>query len=108
MEGEKQQKSLRVWQELDIIDVKRHLLLVDDMYGACANCKQIGLNYLKDKNCPSCKTTFKYLATSLKNPASITKILNRIKSDSLAFTLIDREDYDRALARDSAEGLFKT
>jgi hypothetical protein len=108
VEGENQHKSIRVWQELDINDIKKHLLLVDDMYGACASCKQIGLNYLKDKSCPACKTSFKYLATSLKNPASVTKILNRIKSDSLPFTLIDRDDYDRALAKDSIEGLFKS
>lgn len=107
MEGEKQHISIRVWKELDIGEVKKHLLLVDDMYGACANCKQIGLNYLKEKSCPGCKTTFKYLASSLKNPASIIKIINRIKSDSLPFTLIDRDDYDRALAKDSIDGLFK-
>jgi len=104
----KEHKSIRVWQELDIGEIKKHLLLVDDMYGACANCKQIGLNYLKDKFCPGCKTEFKYLASSLKTPASVTKILNRINTDSLPFTLIDRDDYDRALAKDSVNDLFKS
>ena len=108
MEQEKEHNSIRVWKELDINEIKNHLLLIDDMYGVCAKCKQIGLNYLKDKSCPSCKTAFKYLASSLKNPAAVSKILNRIKTDSLSFTLIDRDDYDRAVAKDSIGGLFKS
>lgn len=107
MNAEKPAQSVRVWQSLDMETVKKHLLLVDDMYGACASCKQIGLNYLKDSSCPSCKTEFKYLATSMKNPADITKILNRIKKEGFKFTVIDREDYERASAKDSIGGLFK-
>ena len=42
---------VRVWTAFDPVEVKKHLLLIDDLYGSCANCKQLGLNYLKDKEC---------------------------------------------------------
>jgi len=107
MEAEKKLRSIRVWQEIDVSTIKKHLMLIDDMYGSCANCKKIGLNYLNDSTCPQCNTTFKYLATGLKNPGVISKILARIKSDSLPFTLIDRDDFERASAQDAAGNLFK-
>ena len=100
-------RSLRVWQELDLDTVKRHLLLIDDLYGACASCKQIGLNYLKDSKCSGCGTDFKYLATRLKDSAETGKILSRIKKENLGLTLIDREDYEAALAQKNIGSLFK-
>lgn len=106
MEPEKPFRNIRVWQSLDPANIKKHLLLIDDLYGNCGNCKQIGLNFIKDRVCPNCKTEFRYLATVLKNPADVAKILARIRSDSLPFTMIDREDYDRASAEDAVANLF--
>ena len=97
---------VRVWQKLSIVEVRKHLLLIDDLYGSCANCKQIGLNFLKDYKCPQCGVVFRYLATRLKNPAESTKILSRIETEGLPFILIDRDDYDRAQAGDQFGGLF--
>jgi len=87
-------------------EIKKKLLLIEDLYGSCANCKQLGLNYLKDKSCPGCKTVFKYMATRLKNPGEISKILSRIEAEKLDLKLIDREDFDRAAAKDVLGGLF--
>lgn len=98
---------IRVWQELELEQLKKHLLLIDDLYGTCANCKQLGLNYTKDKTCPGCKTEFQYLATSSNKPEEIKKILNRIKTDNLKLTLIEKEDYTNANAKNQAKDLFK-
>lgn len=100
-------RSLRVWQELDLDEVRTHLLLIDDLYGTCASCKQIGLNYLKDSVCSGCGTTFKYMATRIKNPGETGKILARIKKEGLKLTLIDREDYEKAQAEKNIGSLFK-
>ncbi len=99
---------VRVWKELDTEEVEKHLLLVEDLYATCANCKKLGLNYLKDKVCPSCSTTFKYIATTLKNPGDITKLLNRMKASNINLTLIEREDYKKAQAKDALKDLFKS
>ncbi len=64
---------VRVWTAFDPVEVKKHLLLIDDLYGSCANCKQLGLNYLKDKECPGCKTVFKYVTTNLKGMDDVKK-----------------------------------
>jgi hypothetical protein len=98
---------IRVWKSFDIDEVKKQLLLIDDLYGSCANCKQLGLNYTKDKICPGCKTNFKYIATNLKKSEDIKKILNRIETDKLDLILIEKEDYILATAKDAAKDLFK-
>jgi hypothetical protein len=66
------------------------------------------VNYLKDKSCPSCSTTFKYIATTLKNPADISKLLNRMKTSNINLILIERDDYKKAQAKDALKDLFKS
>ncbi len=100
-------RSIRVWTNLDISEVRQHLMLIEDLYGSCGNCKQLGLNYLKDKTCPGCGATFRFLATNLKNPADSFKILGRLAQEGLSLKLIDRSDYDRATAKDALGDLFK-
>jgi hypothetical protein len=101
-------KYIRVWQQISVDDIKKQLLYVDDLYGTCGNCKSLGLNYLKDKSCPECKTTFKYIATNSKNPADVSKMLTRIEKEGIPMTMIDREDFERSSARDAAMDLFKS
>lgn len=100
-------KFVRVWKQLDVNEVKKHILYVDDLYGTCGNCKRLGLNYLKDKSCPECNTTFKYMATNSKNPADVAKLLNRIEKENIQLIMIDREDFERSNASDAAKNLFK-
>ena len=99
---------VRVWTSLDPSEIRKHLLLIDDLYGSCANCKQLGLNYLKDKECPGCKTSFKYVTTNLKGMEDVKKILNRIHELNLNLTLIEKEDYLQATAKDAVKDLFKS
>ncbi|MBI3394874.1 MAG: hypothetical protein HY042_03485 [Spirochaetia bacterium] len=99
-------RSIRIWTNLDVDEVRKHLLYIDDLYGTCGSCKQLGLNYLKDKTCPKCGATFTYLATTLKKPADTAKILARLTAEGLPFKLIDREDFERAGAHDAVGELF--
>ncbi|MCB1177297.1 MAG: hypothetical protein KDK36_06940 [Leptospiraceae bacterium] len=104
-EGKK--NFVRIWKHLDTEEVDNHLLLIEDLYGSCFKCKKLGLNYLKDKTCPSCGTKFKYLATKLKDQGEIIKILNKIQTNNLELLLIERDDYNKAQARDALKDLFK-
>ena len=46
--------------------------VIDDIYGICANCNHLGLNYQKDKICPTCKITlYKPCGKALKLNSSI-------------------------------------
>lgn len=98
--------SIRIWNHVEVKEITSKLLLIEDLYGICGSCKQVGLNYLKDTTCPGCKTEFKYLATRLTAEGEINKILSRIQKENLPYTLIDREDYDRAMSRDKVGDLF--
>lgn len=101
-------KFVRVWTKISVDEIKKQILYVDDLYGTCGNCKKLGLNYLKDRSCPDCKTTFRYMATNSKNPSEIAKMLARMEKENIPFTLIDREDFERSSARDAAMDLFKS
>jgi len=100
-------KPIRGWMYLDVNEVKNHLLLIEDIYGMCAKCKQLGINYIKDKKCPKCSAEFKYVASSLKKDSEIAQVAARIKKENLSLVLIDKNDFDRASAKDSIHDLFK-
>ncbi|TGM08380.1 hypothetical protein EHQ76_03655 [Leptospira barantonii] len=100
-------KYIRVWTKLSVSEISSQLMLIDDLYGTCGNCKHLGLNYTKDKDCPECKTKFRYLATNSKSPAEIAKILNRLEKEGLDLILIDREDFNQSKAKDAVKDLFK-
>lgn len=102
-----QHKSVRVWQKLNVEAVRKQLLIIDDLYGSCASCKQLGLNYLKDTQCTGCGTTFRYLATTLRKPGEVARILARIEKEGLDLTVLDRDDFERAEAKDALNDLFK-
>jgi uncharacterized Zn finger protein (UPF0148 family) len=99
---------LRVWKKISVEEIEKNLLLIDDLYGTCGNCKKLGLNYLKDKTCPNCGVTFKYVATHQKNIADVIKILNRMESQEINLTMIEREDYNKLVAKDALKDLFKS
>lgn len=101
-------KYIRVWKKLSVSEVSSQLMIIDDLYGTCGKCKHLGLNYTKDKSCPACGTKFKYLATNLKAPGDIAKVLARIEKENLDFILIDREDYNQSKAKDAVKDLFKS
>jgi hypothetical protein len=105
--AEAKKSFVRVWTLIDTNQVEDQLILIEDLYGSCNKCKKLGLNYLKDKTCPSCKTTFKYAATKIKDPSEVIKILNRIQTTNPDLQLIERDDYAKAQARDALKDLFK-
>ncbi len=80
---------IRVWENLDVEEVKKHLLIWGVLDGMCANCKKVGLR-LEEKICPECKTEFKYLALREKNTgANVFKIKKRRPE----ITIIDYKDF---------------
>ena len=107
MSDNESSKYIRVWQKLDTNTIKKQLLLVDDLYGTCASCNHLGLNYLKDKSCPTCKTVFAYIATKDKNIETTAKILARMEKENISLVMIERDDYSRTTKQDAVKSLFK-
>ena len=105
--SESPEKFVRVWTKIDPENIKKKLLLIEEFHGVCGACRQLGLNYISDSVCPACGTQFEFVATKLKNPGEAAKIARRIEEKNLKLKLIDRDDFDKALAKDAIKDLFK-
>jgi hypothetical protein len=57
---------VRVAQERDFEDIRKHLLVVGELAGDCFSCRHIGIDYAHEKYCPGCRTDFKYM--TLRKP----------------------------------------
>ena len=101
-------KSVRVWNLLDIEEVNKHLVIVDEIDATCNNCKQLGLRFPDNQRCPSCDTEFKYCCTSSGSIQLATRILQKIKAANSACLLLDKEDYNKAKAKADINDLFKS
>jgi len=90
---------IRIWKDLDVQEVKKHLLVWGMLNGDCGNCKYVGLP-LEAKVCPSCKTEFKYLALRNKStPSYVEKIIKK-RPDLL---VIDWQDFSFQYSRKEAK-----
>lgn len=92
-------EPIRVWKEIEVEDLSKHLLIVGLLTGDCASCKELGIDYASAKTCPACGVTFKYIASRSKE---VRKILH--KRPDLIF--IDFEDYKKATGSLKARNLF--
>ena len=101
-------KNIRVWKQLDIDLVNKHLVIVDEIDATCNNCKKLGLKFPADKSCPSCNTEFKYCCTSSGSVQLASRILQKIKDANSDCVLIDKEDYNKAKAKTDINDLFKS
>lgn len=102
-----EEKFVRVYEAFLADDLKKHTLVIEETTGQCQNCKTVGISYLQNRNCPSCGTQFRYLATTVRNREIIGKILWRIKKENLSLKLLEKEDFDKAIAKDALQDLFR-
>lgn len=91
----------RVAREFDFDDVSKHLLVVGELKGDCFSCRQIGIDYSREKYCPGCNTDFKYI--TYRKPADgamITRLVNR-RPDLIYIEYSDVKDLsDKQKAKD--------
>jgi uncharacterized Zn finger protein (UPF0148 family) len=94
---------MRIWQEVDIAEIQAHIVVVDDKFGFCPGCREIGIKLEGLHTCPSCGREFKYVTSRDKTPAMVMR--TRKKLPGLAF--VDYDDYERLTGKKKAETLFK-
>ena len=78
---------IRIWQEQDTEEIKKHLLMAGDLAGDCLNCRQMGIDYKTAKECPGCRTVFKYIAS--RSPLADGGLVHRIKQARPELVFID-------------------
>ena len=100
---------IRVWQNCDVIEVTKHLMVVGDVVADCANCRELGIEYTQARNCPKCGTDFRFIAS--RNAGRLDKgsggTVKRIKDRRPDLTFIDYEDYRQITGKQHARDFFK-
>ncbi|PIW62706.1 MAG: hypothetical protein COW13_02485, partial [Candidatus Omnitrophica bacterium CG12_big_fil_rev_8_21_14_0_65_50_5] len=54
---------LRVYQEFNLEEVGKHLLILGDLSSDCGACRCLGIDGYQAAQCPECGTPFKYLSS---------------------------------------------
>jgi hypothetical protein len=100
---------LRTWQVFDVEEVAKHLLILGDLTGDCAACRQLGISYLEGRECPQCKTPFKYVTSRRleTHPGERFQIVSRLREKRPDLIFLDYEDYKRTLGRKKAREFFE-
>jgi predicted amidophosphoribosyltransferase len=96
-----QEAYIRIWQTVDLDEVCGHLLVIGELSGNCANCRQVGID-IEKTSCPNCKTEFKYIASRLQGQGRFKKI--KQKRPDLIF--IDYTDFQKVKSRAKARQFF--
>jgi len=89
-------------------EVEKHLLILGDLTGDCAACRQLGISYLEARECPHCKTSFKYVTSRRleTHPGERFQIASRLRDKRPDLVFIDYEDYKRTQGRKKAREFF--
>ncbi|MFH1092585.1 MAG: hypothetical protein V1739_00360 [Candidatus Omnitrophota bacterium] len=98
---------VRVWQEFESDEVKKHLLLAGELTANCENCQELSINFFNEKKCPQCGTGFKYIGFRRKNnKAEEFFAIKRIKEKRPDLIVVDYEDIKHAFGRSKAHDLL--
>jgi hypothetical protein len=94
---------LRIWKELDLADIKKHLLVIGELSAECFSCHKLGLEQ-KARTCPECGTVFKYIGFRRKLRSQDFKSL---KEERTGIKIIDFFDFKKAISKEDAHNIFK-
>jgi hypothetical protein len=103
---EEDMEYIRIWNEIDITEVQNHIVIVDDKFGFCTGCREIGIKIENLKKCPKCGREFKYV-TSRESKGGKSDIVTRIRRKLPDYKFVDYDDYERLTGKKKAETLFK-
>jgi hypothetical protein len=98
---------LRIWAEVDTKKIQESILVVDDKFGFCPSCKELGIKIDGLKSCPKCKREFKYVTSreargGEKGVAFVARIMGKLPG----MIFVDYDDYEYITRKKKAQGLF--
>lgn len=99
---------MRIWQAVDIQNIKKQLLMVGDITADCANCRELGIRYAEVRICPKCGEEFKFITarSAVGSLRSMGSTVKRIKGRRPDLTFIDYDDYKSLTGKQSAREFF--
>ena len=93
---------VRVWKELDLLDVEKHLIVVGDLASECFSCHKIDLT-AKTAVCPACGAAFKYMGFRRHLTMGYLK---QVREELPHLVFIDFEDFKKAVGKHDARKLL--
>ncbi len=99
---------IRVWKDEHLAEIQAHLMVVGDLKGNCASCKELNLDYKTARQCPHCGTQFKYITSRRfeSHPGERFQIVKRLSDIRKDLTWIDYDDYKKLTGREKAKDFF--
>ena len=98
------ERFVRVYQQLDVYEIQKHLLIHGELSATCGKCQEINLK-LSDPVCPKCKAEFKYIA--FRNIQSHIPKLQKLSAQRPSITFVDYDDFKKHLGALKAEDFWK-
>lgn len=93
---------VRVWEDLDLVDVEKHLIVVGDLSAECFCCHKLGIDS-KARACPDCSAIFKYIGFRRKIQIFY---LRKVKEERPRIVIIDFDDFKKSLGKRDARKLL--
>ncbi|MFH1777182.1 MAG: hypothetical protein ABH952_06475 [Candidatus Omnitrophota bacterium] len=101
-------KFIRVYKEMDISKMIEQLIIAGELQANCANCNQIGIDFITEKRCPQCGTEFKYIAfRSKRDKAEEFSQIRRLLEKRQDLMVIDHTDFVKASGKIKAYNIFE-
>lgn len=94
---------IRIWQELDIKEIEKNLLVVGELSSRCFSCSHIGIENIVS-SCAQCGSKFLYVG--FMRPVT-SKLLREVKEKLPSAVIIDFSDFKREIGKDKAKNIFK-
>lgn len=98
---------IRVAREIDYDDISKHLLIVGELTGDCFSCRQVGIDYAREKYCPQCKTDFRYISYRKPTNAITGAYISRLCLKRPDLTYVEYNDVKEIADRQKAKNFFK-
>ncbi|HTL48736.1 MAG TPA: hypothetical protein VL688_11820 [Verrucomicrobiae bacterium] len=99
---------LRVYQEFDLEDVEKHLLIMGDLSADCSACRALGIDGYTATSCPECGVPFKYITSRRieTHQGERFTTVRRIREKRPEMVFIDYGDFQKAVGQKKARDFF--
>jgi hypothetical protein len=100
---------IRIWKEIDVDEIEKYLVIVDDIQGFCPSCKKAGIKYEDLAACPSCTREFRYATLREKGDAhTLSQLVAKLTKKVPSLSIVDGNDYNTAINRKKTKSLFNS
>ncbi len=98
---------IRIWTKVDLKEIENNIVVIDDKFGFCPGCREVGIKLENLKKCPKCGREFRFMTSREARGAGKAHIfVGRAVKKLPELTFVDYDDYEQATSKKKAESLF--